>query len=192
MHEWTNEPMPSTSPCLNAALHELTDVTFFTHTVHAPRPRLFTEQILPFIYASSNSISSETVVFGADMCHPLFWTLHHSSILPAYMLLCTQLFFFLDLCPLLVGTCWTDNINQIPRLKGDGAVIPGTVNNVRKALTTSRGKQKTQADDQALSPSRLLFKLAERPNHLFEYLALREHLENVCWNCVFTNLPLEL
>lgn len=55
----------------------------------------------------------------------------------------------------------TDQTNLIPSLKGDGAdtVIPGTVNNVRKALALSGGERKTRARDQALSSSRLLVTL---------------------------------
>jgi len=64
-------------------------------------------------------------------------------------------------------------------------VIPGMVNNVRKTLTTGGGKQKIQADDQALSSLKLLFSfkwyiLTGRDSIISKYTALRERLENVC------------
>ena len=183
MNEWTKAPHFS----LSQHCTPRTDWRHFLHTHGACSqnkscPSFMPVQILFLLRLWSSGPTCAILYSEPFTTHLFYW---HTCY-------CAYSYFFLDLCPLLVGTCWTDNINQIPRLKGDGTVIPGTVNNVRKALTTSRGKQKTQADDQALSPSRLLFKLAEKPNHLFEYLALREHLENVCWNCVFTNLPLEL
>lgn len=89
----------------------------------------------------------------------------------------------------------TDNINLIPRLKEMvlKTVIPGMVNHVRKTSTTGAGKQKIQADDQALylqdcflvsNGSSLL---AETQSSLSTWL-----LKNA-WkmpNCILTNLPL--
>lgn len=58
-------------------------------------------------------------------------------------------------------------------------------NNVKKTLTTGGDKQKMNVDDQALLFLRMIFSfkwfiLPGRDSIISEYMALREHLKNVC------------
>lgn len=116
-----NEPMPSVSPCLNTALHKLTDITFFTHTVHAPRSGLFTEQILSFVYATSNSLSSETLWSSGLTCALLYSEPFTTPLFYRHTCYCAYSYFFFDQS----SVCWDlldmDNTNLMPRLKGGDA-----------------------------------------------------------------------
>lgn len=194
--------MPSTSLCLNTlnSTHHSNLHSSHTHTVHIPGPCHFIKQILSFIPISSNCISYETLwsswLMGAIFYSELF---QHRPIQLAYMMLMHTVIFLLisvSCTGQLVGHREYQPNTKIKRRWVLNTVIPGMANNVKKTLTTGGDKQKIHVDDQALLFLRMIFSfkwfiLPGRDSIISEYMALREHLENVCWINKFATVTLK-